>query len=401
MPVLPDAQAVQDLFKHHFGFRSTHVTRAPAALEVLGSYAADNEGLALMAAVDRYAYVASSPRTDGKIELIDADRAPEVFWISEPKSNPASPWANALKAVLRELRRRKVHFSGFNAAIHSEIPAGLRLGEEAAAAVAAALMVRTLFPFSLSDSGSTVPPKRDELGHLPPVPAAERLHFARVCAAALTATGRGTGGFPLCLTSLLGKKWNLLGLDCRFNSVNQTPFLGTALIVCDSGNRSAEAGVAMAEMRDHCLSAARVLRAKALRSVEPRALRAAQDKLEPRDFACADFVVGEVQRVAAAERALQDEDHRQFGNFVSLSHENLRDGLSASSPELDLLVSLARAHPGCLGARSFGGGYGGATVSIVAYHAAEPFIAHMAKAYEARTGRKLVPMVCQIVDGAG
>lgn len=401
MPVLPDAQAVQDLFKQHFGFRAAHVTRAPAALEVLGSYAAENEGLALMAAVDRYAYVAASPRTDGKIELIDADRAPEVFWISEPKSNTAAPWANGFKAVLRELRQRKVHFSGFNAAIHTEIPGGIRLGEDAAAAVAAALMVRTLFPFSLSDSGSTVPPRRDERGHLPPVPAAERLHFARVCAAALAASGRGTGGLPLCLTSLLGKKWNLLSLDCRFNSVNQTPFLGTALIVCDSGVRSAEANVAMGEIREHCLSAARALRAKALRSVEPRALRAAQAQLDARDFACADFVVGEVQRVAAAERALQDEDHRQFANYVSLSHENLRDGLSASGPELDLLVSLARTQEGCLGARAFGGGYGGATVSVVSYHAAEPFIAHMTKEFEAKTGRKLRPMVCQIVDGAG
>lgn len=401
MPVLPDAQAVQDLFKQHFGFRAAHVTRAPAALEVLGSYAVDNEGLALMAAVDRYAYVAASPRTDGKIELIDADRAPELFWISEPKSNATSPWANVFKGVLRELRQRKVHFSGFNAAIHTEIPGGLRLGEDAAAAVAAALMMRTLFPFSLSDSGSTVPPRRDERGHLPPVPAPERMHFARTCAAALLSSGRGAGGLPWCLTSLLGRKWNLLNLDCRFNSVNHTPFLGTALIVCDSGARCAEANVAMAEIREHCLSAARVLRAKALRSVEPRTLRAAQSQLDPRDFACADFIVGEVQRVAAAERALQDEDHRQFGTYVSLSHESLRDGLAASSRELDLLVTLARAHEGCLGARAFGGGYGGATVSIVNYHAAEPFMAHMTKGFEAATGHKLKPLVCQIVDGAG
>ena len=111
--------------------------------------------------------------------------------------------------------------------------------------------------------------------------------------------------------------------------------------------------------------------------------------------------MGEVQRVAAAERALQDEDHRQFGNYVSLSHENLRDGLSASGPELDLLVSLARAHEGCLGARAFGGGYGVATVSVVNYHSAESFMAHMSKEFEAKSGRKVQPMVCQIVDGAG
>ena len=401
MPVLPDAQAVQDLFKQHFGFRPAHVTRAAGALEVLGSYAAGNEGLALMAAVDRYAYVAASPRTDGKIELIDADRAPEIFWISEPKANASSPWANVFKAVLRELRQRKVHFSGFNAAVHSDIPTGIRLGDDAAAAVAAALMVRTLFPFGLGDSGSTVPPRRDDRGHLPPLPAPERHHFARVAASALAGAGRGADHWPLCLTSLLGKKWNLLSLDCRFKSVTPTPFLGTALIVCDSGVCAAEAAVGMAEIQEHCLAAARGLRAKSLRSLEPRTLRSAREQLEPRDFACADYVVGEVQRVAAAERALQHEDHRQLGNYVSLSHEGLRDGVAASSPELDLLVALARSHDGCLGARAFGGGFGGATVSVVAYHSAETFMTHMAQSYEAKTGKKLKPFVCQIVEGAG
>jgi len=64
------------------------------------------------------------------------------------------------------------------------------------------------------------------------------------------------------------------------------------------------------------------------------------------------------------------------------------------------LVELARAHPGCHGARLTGGGFGGATINLVAYHQAENFMATIAQQYEQRTGRKLVPVVCQIVDGA-
>lgn len=400
MPNIAD-HAVQEVFKQHFGFRPAHVTRAPAALVLLGSHAAAHDGLVLTAAGDYRAFVAASPRTDGKIELIHADRAPEIFWISEPKSNPAAPWANLFKGVLRELRQRKVHFSGFNAALHNEIPAGVSMGEDAAAAVAAALMVRTLFPFGLGESGSTVPPKRDERGHLPPLPAAERMHFARLCAAALTACGRGHDGLVLPLTSLSGKQWHLMSLDCRFSSLAHAPFLGTALIVCDSGVRTPDAAVAESEIHEHCLSAARKLQAKSLRSVEPRSLRAAQSRLEDREFACASHVTGEIKRVAAAERALAVEDHRQLGHYLSLSHESLRDTLKASCPELDLLVQLARAHEGCLGASAMGPGFGGATVNLVAYHAAESFMAHMAKSHETRTGRTLKPFVCQIVDGAG
>ena len=44
---------------------------------------------------------------------------------------------------------------------------------------------------------------------------------------------------------------------------------------------------------------------------------------------------------------------------------------------------------------------GGATINMVAYHQAHDFIETMARQYEQRTGRKMKPMVCQIVDGAG
>jgi len=302
--------------------------------------------------------------------------------------------------VLRELRQRKVHFSGFNVAIHSEIPAELGLGEEGAAAVATALMVRKLFPFSLGDSGATVPPKRDERDNLPPLPGPERLQFARVCRAALAASGRSDDGFVAALTSLSGRAWNLFSVDCRFNSVEQTPFTGTAVIICDSGVRNAEAGKVQADIQGHCLAAARKLGAKSLRSVEPKLLRDRKAQLDEREFECAAHVTGEIQRVAAAERALREEDHRQFGNYLSLSHESMRGNLHASCAELDTLVQLACSHAGCFGARAIGSGFGGATVNLVAYHAAEPFMAHMSKTYEAKTSRKLKPFVCQIVDAA-
>jgi galactokinase len=65
-----------------------------------------------------------------------------------------------------------------------------------------------------------------------------------------------------------------------------------------------------------------------------------------------------------------------------------------------VLVELARAHPGCLGARLTGGGFGGATINLVPYHQAESFMEHMGRQYEKRTSHKLQPVVCQIMDGA-
>jgi len=63
-------------------------------------------------------------------------------------------------------------------------------------------------------------------------------------------------------------------------------------------------------------------------------------------------------------------------------------------------VKLARAHPGCLGARLTGGGFGGATINLVAYHQAEDFMDNIARHYGEKSGHQLKPMVCQIVGGA-
>src|SRR5205814_5342319 len=118
-------------------------------------------------------------------------------------------------------------------------------------------------------------------------------------------------------------------------------------------------------------------------------------------YQCACHIAGEIQRVIFGSRALREGDFEQFGQYLFQSHESSRDFFKNSTPELDLLVELAKAHAGCLGARLTGGGFGGATINLVSYHHAEAFMEFMARQYETRSGHKLEPVVCQIVDGAG
>jgi galactokinase len=396
---MPD---VQTLFKRHFNFTPPHVVRAPGRLELLGNHTDYNQGLVMSLAVDKYIHIASAPRSDGKIELIsDSFPNPEVFWISELKKNPAAPWADYSKGVLEQLRKRGVHFSGFNAAIAGDIPIGAGMSSSAALEIATALTVRRLFPFSLSDSGATLPPKRDERGQLPPVQGQERLFLAKLCQAAENQFVGVRSGLLDQISSLFGKPWHVMIIDFQFLTVQQEPLIGEAIIVCNSGVKHALIGGEYNELRQNCESAAQKMGAKSLRSVEPRFLQANKSKLTQREYECAHHIVSEIARVAAGERALRDQDHRQFGQYMFQSHESSRDFLKNSTPELDLLVELARKHPGCLGARLTGGGFGGATINLVSYHQAEDFIAMMAREYKARSGHDLKPMVCQIVAGAG
>src|SRR6266436_1557817 len=179
---MPNAQT---LFKSHFGCPPTRLVRAPGRLELLGNHTDYNEGLVMSLAVDKQIQMASSPRSDGKIELVSTGfPEPELFWTSDLKKNPAAPWADYVKGVLDQLRRRGVNFTGFNAAIHGDIPMGAGMSSSAALEVATALAVRQLFPFGLGETGATVPPRRGRSHELPPLKPVEKMLFAKLCQAA-------------------------------------------------------------------------------------------------------------------------------------------------------------------------------------------------------------------------
>ena len=391
----------QNLFKKHFGHTPTHLAQAPGRLEVLGNHTDYNDGLVMSVAVDKYIFIASSPRNDGKVELVSsAFPETEKFSISDIKQNPAASWANYVKGVLVQLKKRGVHFGGFNAAIHSTIPMGAGMSSSAALEVATAMTVRRLHPFTLTDTGLATPPRPNAKNVLPPVGPVERMNYAKVCRAAENEFVGVPCGILDQVSSLFGKAWHVMEIDCASLTVGHAPVSGVAMVVCNSEVKHALVGGEYKELRDNCEAAARKLGAKFLRTVEMKQLLAARDKLSPREFECAHHVVSEIARVVAGEKALRGNDMAQFGQYMFQSHESSRDFLKNSTAELDLLVELARRHSACLGARLTGGGFGGATINMVNHHEADSFIAHMIAGYEKKLGVKTKPLVCQVVDGA-
>lgn len=389
---------VQALFKKHFGHAPPHVARAPASLELLGSLAEFHEGLALAAAVNRYAFVAVAPRTDGRIEVAATGLAErEKFWMSDPAPNPAARWAEPFKAVLRYLRKQAVPFRGFNAALHHAIPTGAGLGEIAALAVATALAVRKLYPYSLGLRGATLPPRRNDRGELPPLPRAERQLLERWCTAALDEVEPAAGHYVHLVASLLGRDWHLLLVDCRFGSVEPAPLIGAALVLCDAGGDSPLADVPVA-LRSPAL--AQKLGLRSLRSLEPRALRQQPAALDSVEWGWARHLVGENQFVAAAERALREEDHRQLGAYLTRSHDSLRALLGPPATDVDRLNALAGAHRACWGSRLAGGDARCVTVHLVPHHGVPGFVEHMQQSFARQTGRPLRTRVLQPANGA-
>jgi galactokinase len=394
-------QDAPTLFKNHFKFSPAHVVAAPGRLEVLGNHTDYNNGLVMSVAVDKYITIAASPRTDGKVELVStAFPGAEIFACNDIRPNPAASWANYVKGVLVQLQKRGVHFTGFNAAIHSTLPMGAGMSSSAALEVATAMTVRRLHPFTLTEGGLGTPPQPDTKGQLPNVSPAERMQFAKVCRAAENEFVGVPCGILDQVSSLFGKTAHVMEIDCAALTVGHAPLSGVVMVVCNSLVKHELVGGEYKELRDNCEAAARKLGVKFLRTAELKQVLAAKDKLTQREFECAHHVVSEIARVVAGERALRSNDMGQFGQYMFQSHESSRDFLKNSTKELDVLVDLARQHPACLGARLTGGGFGGATINMVTHHQVESFIAHMTAGYEKQVGVKMTPLVCLVVDGA-
>jgi galactokinase len=149
-----------------------------------------------------------------------------------------------------------------------------------------------------------------------------------------------------------------------------------------------------------CESAANKIGVKSLRAVDSQMLMANKSKLIEREYQCAYHIVGEIQRVIFGAKALREDDFAQFGQYMFQSHESSRDFFKNSTTELDLLVDIARAHPATLGARLTGGGFGGATINLIKRDAIDEFSKYMSAEYEKKSGHKMTPLFCQIVDGA-
>jgi len=394
---------VTTLFKKHFGHKPPHVVHAPGRLELIGNHTDYNDGLVMALAVDKYVYAAAAPRTDGKVKLVAAAfDAPEEFYVGDLTKNPDAPWADYVKGVIDQLRRRGARVGGFNAAIDGTIPMGAGMSSSAALEVATALMLRRMYPFALRDSKLAEPPSADATGELPPMGAKEKLELAKLCQAAENEFVGVKCGLLDQASSLFGKAHHAIELDFKFMTVEHVPMFGDiAIVTCNSGVKHQLVGGEYNELRALCESAAKKLGAKVLRSVEPRDLAANRAKLTEREYQCAYHVVGEIQRVVAGARALRDGNFEQFGHFMFQSHESSRDFFKNSTRELDLLVAIAREHPGTLGARLTGGGFGGATINLVRRDAVDSFRSFMAREYKSRAGIEMTPLICQIADGAG
>ncbi len=202
-------------------------------------------------------------------------------------------------------------------------------------------------------------------------------------------------------TSVFGQRGHAVLIDFRAETVETVPFpAGLGLLVFHTGIAHRLTGGEYRERRERCLAAAQALGVPALRDVSMADLEAAREKLDETTWHRAAHVVGENARVRLGCEALRRGDGAAFGALMFQSHESSRVHFENSTPELDALVAAARELPGVLGSRLTGGGFGGATVSLVESARSAAIATRLAEEYTRRTGHRGRAFLCEISDGA-
>jgi galactokinase len=359
------------------------VFRAPGRVNLIGEHTDYNDGLVMPAAIDRFTWIGMSPRRDGMLAVKSFDLPGErTIDLSKPIA-PAGDWTDYAIGVAWALRKRGVEVRGATLAAYSQVPLGAGLSSSAALEVAVAVAL-------LAATATSI----------------DRAAVAEACQHAENAFVGARCGIMDQFAVVFGRQRHCVRLDCRSLAFEEIPLPDSLrLVICDTMTRHAHASGGYNRRREECSEAVTRLQAvmpalTSLRDLSWRDFEAHRHVLSELLARRVRHVLSENDRVIRAASALRARDLTTVGDCMAASHESLRAHYEVTTPELDLMVALARQQRGVHGARMTGGGFGGSTINLVTTAAADSFADAMREAYQRETG--VVPdiLVCAAADGA-
>jgi galactokinase len=376
-------------FEKTFGYPPQCLVRAPGRVNLIGEHTDYNDGFVLPMAIDRAVWVAAAPRTDRLVRLqaLSLDEGTVLtFSLDGNQPDCEARWSNYVRGVLAVLERSLglvadsgQALRGMDLVYAGDVPIGAGLSSSAAVEVAIATTARDLFDLELAD-----------------------LKLAQICQAAEHEFTGAQVGLMDQLISVLGQEDHALLIDCRHFAWEPVPLPdGVAVVVCDTSKRRGLVDSAYNERRAQCEEGARRLGVPALRDLSVEAFEARAAELPSLLRKRCRHVVHENGRTLRAAEALHRGDVATFGQLMDASHTSLRDLYEVSCDELDLMVALSQAQPGCWGARMTGAGFGGCAVALVDQGAVHAFVRTVATLYERQSMRTPALYVCRASAGAG
>ncbi|WP_432798944.1 galactokinase [Poriferisphaera sp. WC338] len=381
--IIEQVQGLTNSFEQQFGRKPTHAAIAPGRVNLIGEHTDYNDGFVLPMAIERHTIVLAAKRDDSEAHVKSTAFDDVAVFAVEPSLGKGEPsWSNYIRGAVAYSLEKGVNPGGFDALLESTVPAGGGLSSSASLEVATATLCEVLADKKL-----------------------DPVEKALLCQKAEHNFAGCPCGIMDQFISALGHEGAALLIDCRSYETRQVKLddPSVSILIINSNKSHELTGGEYAERRAQCEAGATALGVKALRDATIEQLVAAKDGLDDLTFRRAHHVITEIDRTVKAADAFDTGDYNTVGELMFASHESLSNDFQVSTPELDLLVELAKplAKEGKLyGSRMTGGGFGGCTVTLVKTAHAEEVQKAITEVYEAKLGIKPSAFITKSAAGA-
>ncbi|HEX9956986.1 MAG TPA: galactokinase [Fibrella sp.] len=370
-------------FRGTFGETPTLI-QSPGRVNLIGEHTDYNEGFVLPAAIDKAIYLAVGPRTDQKLHFISADLNSTFEGSLTDIKRSSKGWANYLLGVIDQIQKETTLPGGLNVVFGGTIPIGAGLSSSAALENGVAVGLNHLYSLGMERVPMALLSQR-----------AENQFVGVQC------------GIMDQFATMMGRVGQVIRLDCRSLDYIYAPMVmdDFRIVLCDSRVNHSLAATEYNTRRAECEAGVAMLQAvygdevRSLRDVTMDMLNKHVRDQEPLLYRRCAYVVLENQRLLNGVADLEADNMEAFGQRMYESHEGLSKWYEVSCPELDVLEDIARAHPGVLGARMMGGGFGGCTINLVREEALADFEKVIRQKYADRTGKQTLIYECRIEAG--
>jgi galactokinase len=297
-----------------------------------------------------------------------------------------SNWVNYPLGVINQLNIESLNSEGYDMYFHGDVPNGAGLSSSASIELATAFAFNELTPQNLT-----------------------RLEMALLCQKAENEFVGMKCGIMDQFAVALGKKNSALFIDCSSLEYSLVPVIMDEykIIITNTNKIRKLTDSKYNERRSECQVALSYLNNnrknfKNLSELDVPEFEDLHRYISDENIKRrARHIIYENARVREAVSALKGKDLRLFGQLMNQSHESLKNDYEVSCRELDILVSEAQKCAGVLGSRMTGAGFGGCTVSIVAFDKIENFKQKLGSNYFRQTGIHADFYDAEIGDGVG
>ena len=362
---------------------------APGRVNLIGEHTDYNGGHVFPCALTLGTYGLARKREDNKLRFysVNFSRLGVIeSSLEELVPSEKAGWTNYPKGVMWTFEKRGYKLpSGVDFLIYGNIPNGSGLSSSASLEVLTGVMLKDLFGF-------------------------EDLTMQDLALIGQYSENNFNGmncGIMDQFASAMGKKDCAIFLDTSTLEFEYAPVKlpDAKIVITNSKVKHSLVESSYNDRRNECETALadlkKVVEIQALGELTEEAFEKYKEAIQ--DPVCrrrAKHAVYENQRTIKAVQALKADNIEEFGRLMNASHVSLRDDYEVSCQEIDILVDLAWNHPGVIGSRISGGGFGGCTVSIVKNEEVEDFVQSIGREYKAKVGHEAEFYVVEIGDGA-